>query len=230
MSRVLFIFSGACKKRLWRIGVLFICIVLGFNLGVGLARGAALAQAPLVVIDPGHGGFDGGCGVGGPILEKELNLKMGMLLARELQRFGLAVSMTRTDDRHLGPTHRRDLLARVDHIRQVRANVAVCLHADWNWRNDQKGAYVFFPRSSAESRLLAEIVQSELNRLTGSKQTPLPAADLLVIREAGCPAILVEVGFLSNAAESRQLASPVYQAEIAQALMIGLVRYFVLSR
>jgi len=205
-------------------------LCLGFFFGTRLARGADTRRPmPVILVDPGHGGFDGGCGARSALLEKDLNLAVGQSLTRRLDRIGLRVFMTRSDDRHLGPTHRKDLLARVEKARVVRADAVICLHADWSGNNQRHGPCVFYHHDSGASRLLAELIQSQLNALAGTSYPPLPARDLLVIREAKRPAVLVEVGFLSNPDEARQLAGPGYQDALANAIADAVVHFLLVA-
>ncbi|MGE5550336.1 MAG: N-acetylmuramoyl-L-alanine amidase family protein [Bacteroidota bacterium] len=211
-------------------------VILIILLGLGFVSGRQLAEdnrlpAPVVLVDPGHGGMDGGCGGRtAPILEKDLNLRVGKSLAQKLEYFGLRVGLTRQDDRHLGPTHRRDLLARVEQAQRIRANLVVCLHADWSWKTKRSGPCVFYHHRSGPSRILAEMVQIELNRVAGTAGQALPARNLLVIREVNRPAILVEMGFLSNPAEAARLAEDAYRQEIAEAIAVGMVKFLLTTR
>lgn len=209
-----------------RLAVLLVLAGLGFLGGVRLARGAAFA-VPAVLVDPGHGGVDGGCGKRGVLLEKDLNLQVGLALAARLERFGLRVGMSRRDDRHLGPTHRRDLLARVAAARSMRASVVVSLHADWSWNSTRSGPCVFYHHDSGPGVTLARMIQEELNRVSGTRGQALPARNLLVPREAGGAAVLVEMGFLSNRTEAGRLADPAYQKLLADAVCTGVVRYLL---
>ena len=201
---------------------------VGFFLGERLARGETIGPpGPVILIDPGHGGFDGGCGRRTALLEKDLNLAVARQLARSLGRFRLCPAMTRDDDRHLGPTHRKDLLARVEMARIHRADVVVCLHADWSWDRRRRGPCVFYHRTAGDSRRLAHSIQTELNRAAGSQNAALPAGDLLVIREVKRPAVLIEMGFLSHPEEGARLAEPAYQEALAEAITIGLINFLL---
>ena len=213
----------------WLGGLLVLSVTAGSFFGVRLSAGNAGRARPItVLVDPGHGGVDGGCGgSGAAILEKDLNLLLAAILARRLQRFGLRVELTRSDDRHLAATHRQDLLARVKHAEDARADLVICLHADWSWDRGRKGLCVFYHRTSCESRALAEMIQSELNAAAGSGNRALPSGDLLVIREVKRPAVLVEVGFLSNPGEARKLVESTYQHALAEAVATGVVRYLL---
>ena len=186
-----------------------------------------MPHGKVILIDPGHGGFDGGCGRRAVLLEKDLNLAVARRLVVELSRFHLCLALTRVEDRHLGPTHRRDLLARVARAKDIGADLVVCLHADWSWDRRRSGPCVFFHRTAMNSRRLAGLIQSELNKASGARNSAVPARDLLIIREVKRPAVLVEMGFLSNPEEGAKLANPAYQEALAKAISVGIVNYLL---
>ncbi len=76
-----------------------------------------------------------------------------------------------------------------------------------------------------ESSVLAEAIQTELNRLAGTGNRGIKQAPFRVLRGADMPAVLVEVGFLSNPAEAELLADPRYRQRIATALFNSLEQY-----
>ena len=76
-----------------------------------------------------------------------------------------------------------------------------------------------------ESSRLAEIVQSELDAMLGTRNRGIKQAPFKILTGVACPAILVEAAFLSNPNEEQKLASPDFQARIAEAIYRGLARY-----
>jgi N-acetylmuramoyl-L-alanine amidase len=76
-----------------------------------------------------------------------------------------------------------------------------------------------------ESSRLAEIVQSELDAMLGTRNRGIKQAPFKILTGVACPAILVEAAFISNPAEEQKLASPAFQAQVAEAIYRGLARY-----
>ncbi len=80
-----------------------------------------------------------------------------------------------------------------------------------------------------QSQRLAEIVQGELNTLLGTANRGIKQAPFKVLTGVACPAVLVEVAFISNPDEERELVSPGFQDNVAQAIYRGLVSFIRLS-
>lgn len=218
------------KLHSWLPAFLFGLIGLGFFAGTEWAGPVGTKPLPLIMIDPGHGGIDGGCGDHGDILEKAVNLSVAQRLQRRLERLRLPVALTRTDDQRLARTHQLDMRARMQKARAAKARVLICLHADWSANDNRKGPRVYYHQTSKPSSFLAQCLQDELNALAGSSHRALPSSKLYVIREAGCPAVLVEMGFLSNPDEKKRLADPAYQEAVAEAIQVGLLQYLLRLR
>lgn len=188
----------------------------------------APAQA-FVVIDPGHGGIDGGA-KGGGLLEKDLALAFGLVLRQALTDLGLEVRMTRETDTDLGGAgkgrHARDLKARVELAKQGEVTISIHL----NTVNDRKtrGTLLFHQAGSAEGERLAKLVHEALAadpevKLHSSK--PVGRNNLYVLKHNPKPAILIELGFLTNAEDRRLLSDPLYQQRLALIIAGAVVRY-----
>lgn len=190
----------------------------------------------LVVIDPGHGGIDGGTqNVEGTVLEKDLNLRIAKLLAQRLQQRGVRVAMTRTADedvtRHAPDErgwsrHKRDLYGRVEFSRKKNATVLISIHGN-HGRETNRGAIVFYKPESLESFLLASELQSRLNELTGSFHSPEKGSRYYVIKKPAIPSVLVEYGYLSNPRELNRLLDATYQEKMADTLADGLCYFLI---
>ncbi len=190
-------------------------------------------KAVTVVIDPGHGGRDGGAvGVNG-VQEKELNLDLGKKLAAALESRGIAVVMTRTEDIMLhseGETSEKngDLKARVELTEQTENAILVSLHMNKYPDPSVKGITFYFSPNHPESRALAISLRDEIGQaLSVEKPRPLKEADssIYILHRVTRPAVLVECGFLSNAYEVALLSSEDYRARFAEALAQGIQHY-----
>jgi N-acetylmuramoyl-L-alanine amidase len=215
---------------------------LGILLGVGCLVGmigyqcrAMLVQGWLgqltVVLDPGHGGVDGGACDSQGNLEKDINLLIGLEVEKQLQQSGLAVVMTRRTDTDLASfhsghrgRHRRDLIRRIEIARQHRCLCFVSIHCDSSTAARRKGAFVFYNWRSPQSKGLADAIQQELNQIQSHPGKNAPGK-YLVIRQNGLIGALVEVGYLSNPEERLLLQNCRYQAKIGLAIARGILGY-----
>jgi N-acetylmuramoyl-L-alanine amidase len=175
----------------------------------------------LVVIDPGHGGFQpGAIGVNG-VREKTVNLAIARRTAKLLRGRVGRVRMTIDRDAAMGLNDRADLANR------LRADLFVSIHANW-WRSPSvRGFDVYVARAaSARSLAAAAAIDRALRRAGAPPHGPQPKRhDLRVLVRTTGPAVLVETGFLSNPREARKLSDPRYQARIAAALADGIAAY-----
>lgn len=177
----------------------------------------------VVVVDPGHGGIDpGAIGVYG-VNEDQIVVPVSEYLARLLERAGAIVLLTR---RRGGDGGGR-LPDRMGLVVDSGADVLVSLHGNQFSLASEHGAQVLYSPSSETSRRLAAEIQAELSAITGETRRPiLPRPNLYLLKHSPVAAVIVELGFLSNAREARLLAEPVYQQRLAWAMFIGLARWF----
>lgn len=224
----------------------FICsAVLGFFL-LFTALWAYLSSLPIhaftdpksgiIVVDPGHGGIDGGTNKDG-ILEKEINLAVSKKLRIFLEGKGYKVVMTREEDVSLDALdnssqsrHQRDLNARVSIINNSNAQLFLSIHVNCNFRRpDTDGAIVFYNDNFAENRALAYSVQRALNAMEvdGAKRTvhdPVQA-EYFLLGYSKIPGIIVETAFMSNSTERFLLTRDEFREELAKAIADGVERY-----
>lgn len=197
---------------------------------VGVVVADILPERKCVVIDPGHGGIDGGTSAGG-LLEKDVNLALAHVLRRLLQNSNYRVVMTRTDDSDVshmiprdGSRYRRDLKGRVKIARQLRHCALISLHANWHRDSWRRGAIVYYQAGAAESKRLAQLIQAELNRVQ-VKERGARAGSFFILRNTEIPGVIVEAGFLSNPQDRQLLQDPEYLKELAEAIKTGLERF-----
>ncbi|MGI6567691.1 MAG: N-acetylmuramoyl-L-alanine amidase [Firmicutes bacterium] len=193
----------------------------------GLVLAGLLPERRVIVIDPGHGGIDGGTS-SGDLLEKDVNLRMGHILREVLEARQYQVVMTRTDDSdvsHFVPNgasrYRRDLKGRVRLVGRVRPISLISIHVNWHKDSWRRGAIVYYQNGETDSRLLAEAIQEELNAIQPVKRQ-VRAADFYVLRNTNAPAVLVELGFISNPEDRRLMQDAAYLTKQAEAVRAGL--------
>lgn len=178
-----------------------------------------------IVVDAGHGGIDGGACKAG-IVEKTVTLDVAGRVAHALAADGWQVRMTRNGDTDVSrlyksdlPTrHKRDLQNRLDFVRRTRAVGVISIHVNSSTNSRDRGPLVFYDVHSEPGRALAEGVQAALNRVAASTQRAVGRRNLFLIRHAPCPAILVELGFLTNPSDADRLKDAHYLQRMALAL------------
>lgn len=201
---------------------------------------AKLAQSPspvgnwIIGIDPGHGGIDPGTQAQ-HILEKEVNLRFSQELASRLNRIGFHTALTRNEDRLLSPYttfqypnypyKRDDLKRRIDKMEREHAAVILSIHVNWSRESFRRGPLVFYASGSPVSQALADLIQKELNAVQPYRKIAKPGA-FYILQQSKVPAILIELGYLSNREDLRLITDPDYQAMLTEAIQRGLAEYY----
>ena len=210
--------------------------VLGLGLWLGSpgAAGASPPELPLLgrvfVVDPGHGGVDGGCSVGS-VLEKDIVLAVGLELTRLLREAGARVGITRNQDMELGhmmawggSRYHRDLRTRIAVARRLGPDLYVSLHVNASRSPTSRGATVFYGLGRADARRAAAILLQELQQVMPGNQNATLPADLFVLRENPYPALLVELGLLTHPRDREVLTRREGQMSLAAALFRGVLK------
>ena len=230
------------RKRDLFLSLLFGCFVLG--LGTLLWKGNALPAfaageeegPPLtVVIDAGHGGEDGGAVSPGGVSESAINLAVSLRVNDLLRFAGQRTELVREEDISVGDgtldTMRQrktsDLKKRVAMVNAVENGLLLSIHQNSLPSSPvTHGAQVFWNRQEG-AQTLAAAIQDALNENinAGNEKHPRQIPDTIyLMKQIAAPGILVECGFLSNAAETEWLQSPVYQTRLAAAIASGFLR------
>lgn len=188
-----------------------------------LEQNGASLQGLVIAIDPGHGGFDPGAVVG-QTQEKDLTLKISLMLRDQLEQHGAKVIMTRTKDEDLGGSIREELGKRVALVQESGAELFISIHVNRDSCNCW-GAQSFYQRGGTpEGKALATAIQARLRDLTPTTRHAL-AADYFVLRQTEAPAAVVEVGFLTDTKEHARLLEPNYQRILATAIALGIADF-----
>jgi len=229
MRRSITVFHLPSPRRLLMI-VLVLALLLAAKAAMGNAAEQALAPALFgrsIVIDPGHGGWDPGMTGNNGSVEQDINLAVALRLAEYLRQAGALVTLTRENGEALAETKAADMAARVFITRETGADLFISLHCNsFVSSRSQHGAQVFFQSGSAEGRRLAETLQASLvQELDNTDRLALKHPDSYLLKNIDCPAVLAEMGFLSNAAEEELLMDPAYQWQVAWALFLGVEEF-----
>ncbi len=187
-----------------------------------------------IVIDPGHGGVDGGAVGKDETLEKDIALAVAKKTRDFLQQSGALVYLTREKDKDLakedtkGLSRRKaeDIRKRLKFIHDKEADFFVTLHLNALPSNKWSGAQTFYYSKYDKSKHLATMIQSEIIRnLENTTRKPLPINGVYLLKYAEVPGSLVEIGFLSNEHEREHLKNESYQRKIAGSIYEGILRY-----
>ena len=199
----------------------------------GFLNTSAEDEKITVVIDPGHGGRDGGAVGEDGTLEKELNLAVALKLKAVLESADIRVIMTRETDIELASpdsSHKKadDLKARLQLARDQQNAIFISIHMNKFPVEKYRGLQVYYSENNPESLTLAQTVQDTVqdSLQNTSDRKVKPAGDsIYLMKNLEIPAILVECGFLSNEAERELLKDEDYQKKLALCLSAALLTY-----
>ncbi len=204
---------------------------------IAVLRTVSENTAPVtLVLDAGHGGFDGGAVSGRGVSEQAINLSVAERTRVLACFFGVRTAMTRTDEGALDYDPARsvrenkiaDIHARERIVQGIPSPVFVSIHLNKFSDPQYHGAQVFYSANSAAGKPLAEALQSAL--ITGCdpenhRQAKQAEKSVYLMRTLTCPAVIVECGFLSNPDEETRLADENYHKKLAVCIVTGYVRY-----
>ena len=196
-------------------------------------RASASVSGKTIMLDPGHGGSDGGasCAVNsGTYNEAKIALSISEKVRSKLQNMGANVIMTRTSNTDL------KLDARKRMARQNRPDVYVSIHCDAATSSSAYGTTGYYYRSYSQA--LAKCIHSQLvsayvNTLYGSQKSTIDRGTVFypfsVTRIEECPSVLIEVGYITNLTECKMLQNSANQDTLASAIANGIRDYFAQS-
>jgi N-acetylmuramoyl-L-alanine amidase len=188
------------------------------------ARIVSKSDAPLIILDAGHGGCDEGAKVRS-LQEKKITLLTTLYAKKKLEALGYRVLLTRSKDIYVS------LPRRVSIANQTRAVLFVSIHCNAAKNALAQGLEIYYCKVAggervSASRKLAESVLDHIIGQTGSMSRGVKVANFHVIRETVMPAILIEVGFLTNQEEWAAMRKKSYLEKVATGIADGVDRYF----
>jgi len=192
-------------------------------------------EAPVPVVDAGHGGLDGGAvGVGG-VCESRINLAIARRAEALLRFLGASPVMTRETDELAYPTecnstHEKkvwDQKRRVELVNGTERAVLISIHQNSYPDPRPSGCQVLYGTVHG-SRELGELLQAQLSSALcpENRRVAAPISEkIYLLKQVSCPAVLIECGFLSNGAEAAKLARDDYQTKLAAAICASYFQY-----
>ncbi len=182
-------------------------------------------QDNLIVIDPGHGGFDPGAVADRGLTEKEVALDISKVMSEQLQEKGYDVILTRRGDQFVS------LRDRVEIANNTNASLFVSVHSNAAHRNSVRGLETYHaPGRAGDSYELASQLQKTMAAELPLVDRGVKVDNFTVIRDTEMPSALLEIGFLSNPEDARLLADSEFRREAAQAAVEGIDNYFNSAR
>ena len=224
----------------------FLSLVLVFACGIGIysikrvMNNLGVLSAPVLIIDAGHGGFDGGATGDSGIIEKDLNLLIAQKICNIAQLNGFEVIMVRSTDRAIneeGLTGIRKQKVSDIHQRTKLANqypdaVFISIHQNFFPQQQPWGTQVFYGPKNANSKVLAQKIQDNIRQelqTENKREIKKAGNNLYILSHIENVAVLVECGFISNREESKRLQQDTYQQQLAFEIVQSVIEYLMLS-
>ncbi|MBN1931033.1 MAG: N-acetylmuramoyl-L-alanine amidase [Desulfobacterales bacterium] len=186
----------------------------------------------LIVLDPGHGGYDKGAQGAAGTFEKTIALTLAQLIVDELEN-EFEMILTRTDDYGL------DIPSRINLTHHHKAELFISLHTGGSFLHQTNGIDIFYfermsqyaidyeeTPHSTNSRFLAELIQKRFFEGEKKSKVQLRGAPLLILEGLDMPAILIEVGHLTHPAEEKKLTDKEFLADLAKKISQGIIDFF----
>lgn len=221
------------RKKIILVVIIALLIIVS---SVGVYYGVKIVVArpnlmPIVVIDAGHGGIDGGSvGKLTGVCESNLNLIYAKNLENQLKQMNISCVLTRSDDVGLYDgkaknLKRSDMLARKKIIEKYMPTIVVSIHMNSFVTNSARGAQVFYKKDNEQGKLLGDCVQTQLfNNIEYAKKAS-KVGDYYIVNCTDIPSILIECGYLSNNEDEVLLQDENYQNKVCYAILCGIISY-----
>lgn len=188
-----------------------------------------------LVIDPGHGGEDGGAVAPNGTLESNINLDIALRLKALADFWGVPSVMSREGHdidypagaETLSQKKKADQNARLDLISSTPGAVLISIHQNYFPSEKPSGIQVFYGGMDG-SQAFAELMQENLTcQLCPDNRRVAARIDsgIYLMREAKCPSLLVECGFLSNPNEREKLENSIYRGKLAVVMLASYLQY-----
>lgn len=223
------------------LALVFSCVFTIYKKAETLSVNSFPQKEITVIIDPGHGGIDGGAtGVDGSV-EKDINLSIAKKLESQLNLLGIKTEMTRKTDITIADDSAKtikeiktsDLHNRMKLVDSTKNSILISIHQNHYTEEKYSGLQVFYSPNNQASENLADLIQSSAkNYLRPQNDRVIKKAEsnLYLLYSAKSPSVLVECGFMSNADENILLKNPEYQKQLAYCIAMSVNQYINQSK
>lgn len=186
----------------------------------------------VVVLDAGHGGYDGGS-VGSGLVEKDLTLMITKQIGKELSQHGIDVIYTReNDDWYFTDDNEEDLAYRLQIAKEVNADIFLSIHLNSS-EEEVSGAETWVSYFDEDALRLGKGLQNAMTDLQYTNDRGVKNQDeapLYVLQHNQSTAALLEVGFLSSSHDMAFLQEKQGQQKLAEAISTAIVQYLEKDR
>jgi N-acetylmuramoyl-L-alanine amidase len=208
-------------------GITIFCLLLAVHLGNKTVTVLSENQKPervhCIIIDPGHGGEDGGAVSVSGRPESQYNLEISLRLNYLLQLLGYETALTRSSDisiytkgETLAQKKASDLKARVRMVEALENPVLISIHQNHFPDSRYSGPQVFYPNTEGSEPLALTMQEALVTALApGSNRKAKKSSGIYLMEHISCPAVLIECGFLSHYGEETSLRDPEYQKKLS---------------
>ncbi|MGL4772822.1 MAG: N-acetylmuramoyl-L-alanine amidase CwlD [Clostridium sp.] len=183
----------------------------------------------VILIDPGHGGVDGGAKSQSGTIEKDINLEIALKLKQKCIDAGYVVHMTRDSDTSLSGKKKEDLDLRCKMKRETNCDLFISIHQNKFPQANCFGAQVWYA-DNIKSGKLAKLIQNGLKETVNDNNKRVPKCakkEYRILRDNYEGAsVIVECGFISNPSEEQKLKTSEHQDKIAEGILKGVKKYF----
>lgn len=212
---------------------LLLCTKLGSRAVTTLSENKAPDKEYCIVIDPGHGGEDGGAISRSGLPESTYNLEISQKLNDLLNMLGYQTRMVRTTDisvytkgETLAQKKASDLKARVKLANETPGAILLSIHQNHYPDDRYSGAQVFYAKTHGSQQLAAQLQKAFVSTLNpGSHRQEKKSSGIYVMEHIQCPGVLIECGFLSNPEEDAKLRDPAYQKKLCSVIAATVSQY-----
>ena len=195
-----------------------------------------IKDIPTIIIDPGHGGFDGGAEGLYATVEKDINLSISLKLRDILNLIGFNVVLIRDGDysleddcsKTMSERKTSDMKNRLKFCENYDNPIFISIHQNKFDQSNCKGTQIFYGKNNNKSKILAEKLQNNFKKdidQYNNREIKKGEKNLFLLYNAKCPIVLIECGFISNPTEAQLLISEDYQQKISFVIMKTLLEF-----
>ncbi|WP_256337581.1 N-acetylmuramoyl-L-alanine amidase [Mucilaginibacter sp. P25] len=227
-SRIVMLFKphSHALKKLWYLAIVPVLAIYGYWISVEKVYGKALKKDFVLVLDAGHGGSQYGTVGAGGYIEKDLNLEVVNQIKAVAEKQGIHTILTRPDDSYL------DLRGRV--VYKGDAFISIHLNAPGYWTKHTNGMEVIIDKNELYplNKKLAGHLKTSLQQLSGINtrrkmdiSETSPDNTLYILRHNKAPAVLLELGYMTDTADLNYITKADNQYKIAEKIVNAIVAY-----
>lgn len=212
---------------------LILCSLWGGRTVTVLSENAPLQNRHCFVIDPGHGGFDGGAISCTGTYESKLNLEISLRLNDLMHLLGFNTRMLRTEDislhtngESIAARKASDLKERTRLVNETQDGILLCIHQNYYTEEKYSGGQIFYAKTQGSEELAKHLQYNFIAVLNPeSHRMAKPAEGLYIMRHIEKPGVLIECGFLSNYEEEGKLRTANYQKKLCCVIAFSCGEY-----